>query len=209
MRQFDNAIDFLNQQSVIDSINKNDFSKVYELADEQTFGQVICKITKIFEKAGFDPLKYVDEVPNFYKITDSDVINVDLSKYSNIRKVCANAFNNCSNLEIVIIGKNVSKIVADAFSDCNKLHTLDILSTDIKIYSRAFDSCTSLLNVHIVDAVIEMSDFAFFNCKNLKYIDYDGTMHDWQTYCNVSHMAFGPSFQGVRCKDGVIDWWQQ
>lgn len=209
MRQFDNAIDFLNQQNVIDSINKNDFSKVYELADEQTFGQVICKITKIFEEAGLDPLKYVDEVPRQYRIADVDITDADLSKYDNIYKIAANAFYYCSNIEKVIIGKNISEIGADAFSFCEKLHDLDILSTDIKIHSRAFEDCANLSNVNMIDAVVEINSRSFANCKNLKYINYSGSMSNWQKYCNISPMAFSFSFQGIRCKDGFIDWWQK
>ena len=206
MRQFTNTADFMRQQEIIDSINRYDFKNVYELADAQTYGSNICEISKIFEIAGFDPLKYMDEIPKLYKFSDQDVEYVDLTNYNNIFRISPYAYSHCSNLKSVIIGKNVSRISSEAFANCQNLHDLHILSTDIKINARAFAYDMNLSNVSIADAVLEIGEDAFYCCKNLKYIEYAGTMNDLNRYCTISSTAFNHQFQGIKCKDGFIDW---
>lgn len=206
MRQFTNTADFMRQQEIIDSINRYDFKNVYELAEEQTYGDNIREISKVFELAGFDPLKYMNEIPKMYKFSDLDVEHVDLTDYNNIFKISSYAYIHCSNLKSVIIGKNVSRISSEAFANCQNLHDLRILSTDIKINARAFAYDMNLSNVSIADAVLEIGEDAFYCCKNLKHIEYAGTMNDWKRYCVKSPMAFSSQFQGIKCKDGFIDW---
>ena len=209
MRQFTDTADFMRQQEIIDSINRYDFNNVYELAEEQTYGDNIREISKVFELAGFDPLKYMNEIPKMYKFSDLDVEHVDLTNYNNIFRISSYAYIHCSNLKSVIIGKNVSRIYSEAFANCQNLHDLHILSTDIKINARAFAYDMNLSNVSIADAVLEIGEDAFYCCKNLKHIEYAGTMNDWKRYCTKSPMAFSSQFQGIRCKDGFIDWQKQ
>lgn len=206
MRQFTNTADFMRQQEIIDSINRYDFKNVYELAEEQTYGDNIREISKIFELAGFDPLKYMNEIPKMYKFSDLDVEHIDLTNYNNIFRISSYAYIHCSNLKSVIIGKNVSRISSEAFANCQNLHDLHILSTDIKINARAFAYDINLSNVHIADAMVEIGEDAFYCCKNLKHIEYAGAMNDWKRYCIISPMAFSSQFQGIKCKDGFINW---
>lgn len=205
MRQFTNTVDFLTQQELIDSINRYDFKNVYELAEAQTYGDNIREISEIFEKAGLDPLKYMDEIPKMYRYLDLNVENVDLTNYHNIFKISPYAYSHCVNLKSVVIGEHVSKICSEAFSNCQNLYNLRILSTDIKIGVEAFAYNTNLSNVYIADAVLEISEDAFHGCKNLKYIEYAGSVSDLKRYCRISPMAFSSQFQGINCKDGFID----
>lgn len=206
MRQFTDTVDFMKQQEIIDSINRNDFKNVYELAEEQTYGDNIREISKIFEMAGLDPLKHMDEVPKMYRFSDLDIKNVDLTNYHNIFKIASYAYIHCSSLESVIIGKSVSRISSEAFANCQNLYDVHILSTDIKINARAFAYDINLSNVHIADAIVEIGEDAFYCCKNLKHIEYAGAMNDWKRYCIISPMAFSSQFQGIKCKDGFINW---
>ena len=144
--------------------------------------------------------------PKMYKFSDLDVEYVDLTNYNNIFRISPYAYNHCSNLKSVIIGKNVSRIYSEAFANCQNLHDLHILSTDIKINARAFAYDMNLSNVSIADAVLEIGEDAFYCCKNLKHIEYAGAMNDWKRYCAISPMAFSSQFQGIKCKDGFIDW---
>ena len=141
-----------------------------------------------------------------YKFSDQDVEYVDLTNYSNIFRISPYAYTHCSNLKSVIIGKNVIRISSEAFANCQNLYDLHILSTDIKIGAEAFAYDTNLSNVHIADAVLEIGADAFYKCENLKYIDYAGTMNDLNRYCTISSTAFNHQFQGIKCKDGFIDW---
>lgn len=197
-------IDFLKQQEIIDCLNINKFGKIYDLAEEQLFGDDVCALSKLFDKANFDVLAYLDEIPMHYKINDKDITNLDLTKYNNIHKIMPYAFMSCINLRNVIINKDLSKIVSSAFENCKNLTDLICNSTYINIGSDAFKGCENLINISFVDSFMQIGYKAFYDCKNLQVIKYGGTIDDWKG-CEIDSTAFTKNLQKIICKDGTID----
>lgn len=97
--------------------------------------------------------------------------SIDLSKCDNniIPKKC---FEDCSELEKVILPKNLDTISKDSFRNCFKLETINFnLDNSLIIDEAAFLTCISLNEVHI--NATSIGDKAFYNCKSLEKITID------------------------------------
>lgn len=100
------------------------------------------------------------------------------------------AFESCSKLKSVVIGKSVETISEDAFRDCKSLEKIvipdsvkiireyafygceNLTSVDFgnsleEIGNEAFCYCSSLTSVVIPDSVTYIGDYAFLICENL------------------------------------------
>lgn len=102
----------------------------------------------------------------------------------------ANAFNNCTALETVIIGNGVTEIGNFAFSDCTSLIKLEIPDSVTTIGERAFcgliyspysgEPCpTRLEEVIIGKGLKTIGEDAFMYCDNIKTVSYKGTLKEW------------------------------
>ncbi len=96
-----------------------------------------------------------------------------------VTKIGDSAFDSCSSLKEVSIGKGVTEIGTGAFYRCESLPKITIPSNVKIIGSHAFGYCTSLEEVIIESGVEEVGYEAFDRCTSLKkvkvgaaYIDY-------------------------------------
>lgn len=112
------------------------------------------------------------------------------------------AFENCTYLQSITIGKNVTSIGSFAFQGCKRLTSIEIpnnvtsldgyafyqctgltqvtLGSGISIISNsAFRDCTSLQCVIMSKSVTSIKDIAFYQCNNLTDVYYEGTESDW------------------------------
>ncbi len=88
-----------------------------------------------------------------------------------VTSIGANAFKNCTQLEIVTIRDIESEdgiaIGDEAFVGCSSLSGVNIGRGVIKIGENAFTGCTSLVQILIGEDVQSIGDYAFFNCSRL------------------------------------------
>lgn len=85
------------------------------------------------------------------------------------------AFENCSNLETIIIGENVEEIGDKAFYRCTKLSQINIPNGVKKVYSHAFGDCSNLISVTLGENVEYLGEGVFENCDSLSEIRCKGT----------------------------------
>ena len=76
------------------------------------------------------------------------------------------AFENCVNLETLVVENGVNSIGTYAFRNCPKLQTVEIPSTSVCVGEYAFADCTGLQDVTVYRGVIENN--AFENCSALQ-----------------------------------------
>ena len=77
------------------------------------------------------------------------------------------AFYNCKSLEKIVIPDSVKKIKESAFYQCENLTSVDFGNSLEEIGYEAFCYCSSLTSVVIPDSVTYIDDDAFFNCDSL------------------------------------------
>lgn len=85
-------------------------------------------------------------------------------------KICAKAFEDCTDLKIVEVPDSVTEIEESAFAGCEDLEKIELPNTVHKIGSYAFEGCSSLKSIDIPDIVTEISDFTFVACESLTSI---------------------------------------
>ena len=81
------------------------------------------------------------------------------------------AFENNSEIEMVVIGDGVKSIGAKAFKNCKSLNTVIIGEGLESIDESAFEGCTSLTNVMLPENLSSIGANAFKNCTELYDIE--------------------------------------
>ena len=164
-----------------DSENNETEENPQDLETERTFSLHLN-----YNKDGYIITDYFGElenvvVPNTYK--DLPIVEIDneVFKYdeflksilipNSVRKIGAEAFYYCENLETVTIEDNspLTKIRYRTFSNCYNLKTVDLgenpaLTT---IEPRAFYECKSLSAFYLSKKVLYIGEHAFSFCENL------------------------------------------
>ena len=78
------------------------------------------------------------------------------------------AFEDCKNLESVIIGSGVTTIARETFAGCSALQNVVIGSSVHTISDYAFSNCTALVSINIPDNVTTIGSNAFKGCTLLE-----------------------------------------
>ncbi len=200
----DNAGDE-NDDKENDSENNETEENPQDLETERTFSLYLN-----YNKDGYIITDYFGEfenvvVPNTYK--DLPIVEIDneVFKYdeflksvlipNSVRKIGAEAFYYCENLESVSIedDSQLSKIRYRAFSNCSNLKTVDLgqnpaLTT---IEARAFYECKSLSAFYLSDKILYVGDYAFALCDNLKiYSTFAESPTNWGVYWNITDTTY-------------------
>lgn len=103
-------------------------------------------------------------------ITYVDISNVaDVSHYE-----YGGTFQNCENLETIILGENLTHLHRSMFQNCKKLKNIDIshitsLSGN-STGSSVFENCESLKHITFSNALTKIPAFAFRNCYSLEEV---------------------------------------
>ena len=88
-----------------------------------------------------------------------------------IEVISASAFEENTDIEVVIIPSSVVTIDEGAFSDCENLKSVEIPNNVITIEDYTFMNCVNLESVEIPNSIVTIGDSAFMNCENLKNIE--------------------------------------
>ncbi len=87
-----------------------------------------------------------------------------------ISSICDYAFDNCVNLETVLLSDDATSIGAYAFRNCTSLNRVTYTNSLTTIGYGAFYNCTSLERIDIYDCLEYIDHFAFYNCSSLASI---------------------------------------
>lgn len=90
-----------------------------------------------------------------------------------ITTISANAFNKCGNITSITKSDNSGILVVDgrAFGECKKLVEIPPLAEGMTVISNwAFISCTALTSVDLPSTITAINAQAFFACSSLAYI---------------------------------------
>lgn len=188
-----------------DSENNETEENPQDLETERTFSLHLN-----YNKDGYIITDYFGElenvvIPNTYR--DLPIVEIDneVFKYdeflksvlipNSVRKIGAEAFYYCENLESVSIedDSQLSKIRYRAFSNCSNLKTVDLgenpaLTT---IEARAFYECKSLSAFYLSDKILYVGDYAFALCDNLKiYSTFAESPTNWGVYWHITDTTY-------------------
>ena len=96
------------------------------------------------------------------------------------------AFSNCGGLSSITIPGNVTELGQYAFFSCDNLYRATIGNGVTTISKHAFYWCMKLANLTIPASVTTIEDGAFDVCDNLYFVNYGGTLEQW------NQIAIGP-----------------
>lgn len=96
---------------------------------------------------------------------------------NNLSEIKNNTFKGCSKLEEVKIGENVTSIGEYAFQECTNLKNINIPNSVKNIGSQAFEYCKSIEEIILPENLEEIAYRAFFSCDNLKNVTLACSTH--------------------------------
>ena len=105
----------------------------------------------------------------FKEVTTLKTVKIESGKNKTIDNY---AFNGCTGLTSIDLGKSVTSIGSYAFDDCTALTSINIPDSVTGIYSGAFENCTKLAKASIGNGVKRIRDNAFLNCSALKTVSF-------------------------------------
>ncbi len=120
---------------------------------------------------------YIFGAPHYYDNNTYLPVSLKTVTVTNAVSIDSYAFNNCHNLEEIILGDSVEIIMGNAFNNCNALERIVLGSNTSSVYANVFNKCTSLEQVF-----------------------YNGTSSAWK---NV-YVATSNSFSPIALKDAAF-----
>ena len=81
------------------------------------------------------------------------------------------AFEDCENIEYIIIGSKINTLSSCLFQDCINLKKVEFLGELTRINNSSFENCVNLSEIIIHDTVTNIDLWAFRNCPSLKSIN--------------------------------------
>ena len=101
-------------------------------------------------------------------------ITLDLSDMSEVTKIDESAFENCSNLEGIVLPQGITQIGSSAFRGTS-IALIDIPDGVETIAADAFNGCGNLESVVLPASLTTIGTDAFADCSNLKTIYFKGS----------------------------------
>ena len=147
----------------------------------------------------------ISKIPEALKANSGVLVNLDLSKSTELTSLPNSAFKNCTSLKKIVLPDNVSlgekcfqdctsltsinipegitTIPKSCFSDCTSLTSITIPDGVEFVEERAFSACYFLSKISIPSSIQEFYTGAFSSCNNLTTVDFRGTLEQW---CAIS-----------------------
>ena len=111
---------------------------------------------------------------------DIDDLNLEFEAGGRtVSQIGQRAFENCQNLQRVIIPRTVQQIGEMAFAGCCRLHSLTIPGNVQKVGTLAFARCTSLTRVRIEPGVSMLGPSCFQKCQKLVRVDVPASVESF------------------------------
>ncbi len=93
-----------------------------------------------------------------------------------VENILDNAFENCKNIEEIIIPNSVWRICYDAFESCTNLKKVQLPSSLTVIEASAFYNCVALNDINLHDGITEIGSSTFMYCRDLEKIYIPGSI---------------------------------
>ncbi len=111
------------------------------------------------------------------------------------------AFMQCSSLTTVKLGNKTTSIGASVFRTCSSLQSIDIPDNVSAIYFCAFFECTSLSSVTLPDSVKTIGQSAFNKCTSLKSINLESVtslgIYAFYTCSSLTEITLSDSLKSI------------
>jgi len=101
--------------------------------------------------------------------SSEELVSIDLSK-AQISTIRNDTFENCINLEKVILPPTIHSIGERAFKDCKKLSQIVLPNSIEEIGVACFWGCCSLKEIYLPESLTIIPNFAFKDCTNLSKV---------------------------------------
>ena len=89
----------------------------------------------------------------------------------NVTRILDGAFENCLNLQKVVLPETINKIDARAFYGCEELQTINLPDTITSIGEYAFYNCQKLsIELVIPSGVTTIETYTFYGCSSVKSV---------------------------------------
>ena len=139
---------------------------------------------------------------NLTKISIPGVIPIDGSNYS-VTTIGVGAFQNCTNIDTLVIQSGVEIISKNAFTYCHNLKSITI-SEGVKIIGEnAFRECgtwnNASMRVDLPSSLDSIGNYAFYYCRNLSSV-----VSKIQNPFVISESVFASSWETYQ--DGIATW---
>ena len=160
-----NLKEFLNQEDIQEALASYNFKYIYEQLDKlSNQWEYIPKFTELMLSVGYNPLDYMDYVPDFF-LYDSSIKEFTIPNH--IARIDVAAFKGCINLTNITIPDKVTSIGTSAFYECSNLVNITIPDKVTSIGSYTFYHCTNLTSIMMPEGVTSIGTSAFYECSNL------------------------------------------
>lgn len=141
------------------------------------------------------PVKAIGE-----RAFDSCTALEKISLGKNVQAIEEFAFKGCGKLKSVSLNDGLTEIGASAFTDCRALVSVEIPATVTDIGASVFRGCTGLKTVNIPDGINELGERMFFNCTSLESLVIPSSV------TTIGVAAFSRSgLKTLTVPDGVTD----
>ena len=123
----------------------------------------------------------------------------------NITSLERRAFQDCTNLQSLVIPNNVTSTGVYICYGCTGLTTVSF-GNGLSDISGAFCwGCSNLTSVTIPRSITRIQVYAFYNCTSLENINYLGTKDEWGQIDLNQAWKDNSSISTITCTDGVIE----
>ncbi len=119
----------------------------------------------LFNESGGTLLQYPGGKPeSIYAVPEGTSV---LGNYS---------FNDCDNIEAVILPGSLTEIKQNVFASCSKLADIEFPNGLLSIGYNSFSQCNSLTHVVLPESVLSLGQYAFEGCQYLESIQLSGDL---------------------------------
>lgn len=187
----------INHMSLIDN-GKNDFESLYQYANKYLFDNDVGLMTQVLLKVGYDPLRYLTEIPDSYAYGMTELTTFTIP--SHIDVINQSSFKQCRNLKQIIIPSSICIIGDAAFDNCSSLESITFQSPGkLKtICYQAFGLCSKLTSIKLPEGLRTIEQNSFRDCYDLQtiYIPESVTSIEETVFFNC------PQSLTIECKEG-------
>ena len=120
---------------------------------------------------------------------------------NNITYISNSMFKNCSSLKNIKIPEGVVMICGDAFAQCDALINITIPNSVTIIENAAVCDCDNLRSVILGNGITTMADHIFDGCPKLEFVEYKGTVEQWNTIEKYKYWLRDTRVSYIQCAD--------
>ena len=123
----------------------------------------------------------------------------------NITSLKRRAFQDCTNLQSLVIPNNVTSTGVYICNGCTGLTTVSFGNGLSEISGGFCWDCSNLTSVTIPRSITRIQVYPFYNCTSLENVNYLGTKEEWGQINLNQTWKDNSSISTITCTDGVIE----